>query len=298
MIAMMFIVGPIDWIVLKKLDRQPWTWITTSGWIGLLTVGAVYMGHAFKSGDLHFRTLRVIDQADGITVATTDAIGIYSPRTGDYDLKVDDDGWWHPLSADMYYYARGRGLSDVDFHQDRHGTRPMTMRIAVWNLRFLRGETIGPGKPVIDSSLHEATREGKRYLIGTITNSTAGTITAAFIRLRGGGCAIPSISLAAGATASIDQPVQDELFRDRIDQYSRPMGDGPIVAGIPFALFDLASDRSARIDEMLSARAGLACICAKVEQVGAAAQLLQKPAAERHTMLVRAVVPLQRGETP
>src|SRR5262249_18706100 len=84
MCGMMVIVGPIDWIVLKKLGRQPWTWTTTAGWIALITLGAMYIGSMFKSGDLHFRTLRLIDQADGMCIADTDAIGIYSPRTGEY----------------------------------------------------------------------------------------------------------------------------------------------------------------------------------------------------------------------
>src|SRR4029453_16674355 len=72
LIAMMVIVGPVDWLLLKKLGRQPWTWATTTGWIALVTLSAVYAGHLFKSGDLHFRTFQLVDQADGLALARTD----------------------------------------------------------------------------------------------------------------------------------------------------------------------------------------------------------------------------------
>jgi len=37
MIGMMLIVGPVDWWILRKLGRQEWTWVTTGGWIALIT---------------------------------------------------------------------------------------------------------------------------------------------------------------------------------------------------------------------------------------------------------------------
>ena len=77
LVGMMVVVGPVDWFVLKRLGRQPWTWVTTGGWIGLVTLGAVYAGHMLKSGELHFRTFEVVDQADGAAVASTKLAGLY-----------------------------------------------------------------------------------------------------------------------------------------------------------------------------------------------------------------------------
>ncbi len=50
---------------IKRLGKQPWTWVTTSGFVVLVTVGAIYVGHIFKSGDLHFRTTSIIDESHG-----------------------------------------------------------------------------------------------------------------------------------------------------------------------------------------------------------------------------------------
>ena len=86
LIGMMVIVGPVDWFVLKKLGRQPWTWVTTSGWILLITLSATSLGYVLKSGDLHFRTMRLIDQVGDSTAATADWVGVYSPMTREYAL--------------------------------------------------------------------------------------------------------------------------------------------------------------------------------------------------------------------
>jgi hypothetical protein len=98
MIGMMVIVGPVDWFVLKRLGRQPWTWVTTGGWIALVTLSAVYAGHLVKSGELHFRTFQLIDQVDGSAVARADVAALYSPRTTEYDVATPAESWWEPAS--------------------------------------------------------------------------------------------------------------------------------------------------------------------------------------------------------
>src|SRR3712207_8616828 len=57
-------------IFLKKLGRQPWTWVTTGGWVALINLGAIYAGHVFKSGELHYRTVELVDQIGRVHVWT------------------------------------------------------------------------------------------------------------------------------------------------------------------------------------------------------------------------------------
>jgi hypothetical protein len=274
MIGMMLVVGPIDWIVLKRLDRQPWTWITTGGWIGLITISAVYAGYLFKSGDLHFRTVRLIDQADGITVATADAIGIYSPRTQDYRLRTDPDSWWQPLSAESYV-SRSSGLSDLFFHQDQHGTRPMPVRISVWNMRFLIGQNIEPAAAVIEARLHRSTQNQPR-IAGKITNRSGPPIRAFNIR-HGGMIADVNNSLPPGGTIDVDVP----LIPERSDYRSG-------------SIWNLIPDRNERVIQILDAQPEMACIYAMCQSTTPAVTIDRPPNAQQHHMMIRALVRLEQ----
>jgi hypothetical protein len=78
----------------------------------------------FKSGELHFRTTSIIDESDGARVAATDVAAIYSPRTADYELKCDPEGWWKPASEFIGWSNGGPGLKvDIPCHQDYNGNR-------------------------------------------------------------------------------------------------------------------------------------------------------------------------------
>lgn len=183
-LGMMAVVGPIDWFVLRKLGRQPWTWVTTAGWISLITVGALYIGKVFKSGNLHYRTVTLIDQAGDQVVARTTLAGIYSPQTTEYHLDAPSTqtdatgkpvpsrqppaGWWETVSA--AYYGGGGMKTDVDFRQTTEGNLPQPMTINVWNMRALRGENLVAGEPLLRADLSVEIVDGQQRLMGTIAN--------------------------------------------------------------------------------------------------------------------------------
>jgi hypothetical protein len=194
LLAMMIIVGPVDWFVLKKLGRQPWTWATISGWCVLITVGALYMGRVFKSGELHYRTLRVVEQDGDRVVAATEVAGIYTPKTAAYAVKGGDYLWWQPGKTDVSERFRQRQNygTKFEFVQDRrgqqmrlYGENEPAMVVPIWNLRFMQGTDGQPGdaKPLIKAELTMSSRKGfpARKLSGSITNLTKGTMRNVFV---------------------------------------------------------------------------------------------------------------------
>lgn len=291
MVCLMLVVGPIDWIVLKRLGRQPWTWITTSGWIALVTTGAIYLGHILKSGELHYHTARLIDQAGDSTVAVIDTVGIYSPRTTQYELSTNPEGWWEPLSADTYFYRTGL-RTDIDFHQDYRGNTPQPMSINVWNLRFLTSDTIGSGPPVLEANLRLERREaGQGFLVGTIKNLSAAPLSEIVMRCSIGYCATGA-TIAPGATLEIDERVIGApLPTTRYGPYGSYMDTTP--QGME-QYFRLAIERTSRIDRLLSARSEVVVVYAASPDATAAATLQPTPTVQRHQQLVRAVFPLRK----
>ncbi len=319
LIAIAIIVGPVDWFVLKKLNRQPWTWITTGAWIGLITLGAISIGSFVRSGDLHLRTLRVIEQADGQVFARQDVVGIYSPRTSDYNLEVAPASWWRPLSSDTYAY--GRAVSrPIEFHQDDKGSVPLPMTINVWNLRFLQGESHQRSKAVIDAKLtwrSKATRirpnveRSTPTLTGTITNVSGAVWSNLWLRTSFGVYQLaPGTNLAPGASAPVDLALENNLEWSQQQGPTRNSRYGQqrtIIAESPISLVKAAVQLDARRDEAIegllagswstsdAAGESIALVYALSEQAPAAATLADQHPIEKHWQVIRAIVPVKRA---
>jgi hypothetical protein len=316
MIGMMVIVGPVDWFVLKRLGRQPWTWVTTGGWIALVTLSAVYAGHLFKSGDLHFRSFQLVDQVDGAAVARADITTLYSPRTAEYDVSTPAESWWQPASPgnEYFYYARA-AATEVAFHQTYRDNRPEPMNVNVWNLRFLRGSSFAKGSPLVDASLSVVgTGESVKRLVGTVTNTGPTPLSHLAVRTKDGICVFAARAPGAnriepGKTVTVDAVIDPEVrLTEEIDPadprlhgyYPGNYGQNGEQAADPARLWDaggnLAVRRSDRITQWLSERDDLACVYAECESPDPVTRLVGKPAIEKHYKVVRALVPMRPSQ--
>jgi hypothetical protein len=301
---MMCIVGPVDWFVLKWLGRQPWTWVTTTGWIGVVTFGAIYAGHLVKSGDLVFRTVTLLDESGGSRVASFDVAGIYSPQTRRYPLAVDPESWWWPASDSAFYGATALQF-EIPCHQDYRGNRPEDLLINVWNLRLLQSQTYQSAAPLIEAKL---ALDGQR-IKGTITNRGPVAVEKLRVRTRGGVALLnqtiepgQSIEVAQKLDArdrtlttmpstTTDATAQWQWYQQQQQQGLQDRPRFPLLNG-------LADRRAARIDQMLADREDLAVVYAEFDGGNEDRIKLKQPegdepAKEAHVGAVRSVVALQ-----
>jgi hypothetical protein len=299
LIGLMFIVGPLDWIILKRLGRQPWTWATTTGWIALVTIGAIYIGHLFKSGELHYRTLQLIDQADGRSVAKTDVVCIYSPKSQIYNLSGEPEAWWQPV-GDLMYYRSGQMHTDLPFHQDYEGNRPMGIAIPVWNLRFLRGDTWATGPAALDADLKIA---ATGRMTGSIMNHSDSPLEQIRIAGRKGIYTAGDLVIAPGETKAIDIGMEKPGTTFTTQPVQQPNGyygygyDGEVPtvdeAHLYATVCDLTANRADAVKTIVET-GNRVCIYARMQNPKPAVTLDNAPQAiEKHWQVVRALVPLQ-----
>jgi hypothetical protein len=327
MIAMMVIVGPVDWFVLRKLGRQPWTWVTTTGWIVLITTGALYIGYVFRSGDLYYRTVRLVDQADDQVVGAMDVVGIYSPKTQRYSLEGPRNEWWEPANIEAVMpWRQQRAVKEITLVQDAVGNRLLPdrgMTINVWSLQFMEGELNDPlsEPPVLKADLRRIDEGNNNVrIVGRITNLSAVPLKDLWIRTQAGvaNLAAPGAvtwsaeakgTVAPNQTVTIDAPVQlaDTLkppenvaynyYYYYGQHYQNPYAEGKdATLGLLKATCDLAAKRSERIERLLAGRKDLACIYATQDTPTPAVKLSHgndEPPLEKHWQIVRALVELK-----
>ena len=317
MIAMMLIVGPIDWFVLKKLGRQPWTWVTTAGWVVLITTGALYLGYAVRSGDLYYRTVRLVDQADGQVVGAMYVVGIYSPKTQRYFLEGQRNEWWEPANIDAPMpWRQQNAVKEIGLVQDGEGNRLSSdpafggMFINVWSLRFMEGEVADPADeaPLLKADLKRVSDgSGSDRIVGTITNLSAVPLRNVSVRTNAGVVKPSEQEIKPGQSCAVDGPTHlaDTLKPPENVQYNyyyygqhynSPYAGGEEHLSLLKATCDLAAKRSERIERLLAERKNLACVYATCETPAPVVKLShgnKRPAVEKHWQIVRALVELK-----
>ncbi len=296
LIAMMLIVGPVDWFVLRATGKQPWTWVTITGWIGLITFSSIYLGHIFKSGEVYYRSASLVDEAGGTRVASIDLAGIYSPQTTRYALNMNDESWWRPAGS-VNMYGGGNMRTEIDCHQDFRGNRLLPLLINVWNVRFLEGAEFSPAGPMLQASL---SKRGDHIVGGSITNRAPFKLTNIRLRTHDGILNVPG-EIEPGATLEVGGALDggDKSLvattqvsdQDRWQMYQKELPTSRPTATTLNGVGDL---RARRIDQQLRDRDDIACVYADYEAALERLTLDVEGAKEAHFGAVRAVVPLAR----
>jgi hypothetical protein len=299
LLAMMLIVGPVDWFLLKWMGRQPWTWVTISGWIGLITLGSIFIGHIFKSGEVHYRSASLLDEAGGARVASIDMIGIYSPQTTEYDLEMTPHSWWRASALSNPWGSSDTMLTEIPCHQDYRGNRPLPMLINVWNVRFIEGQELGEEPAMIQAQLAPA---AGRSIAGSITNRAPFALKDILIRTRDGVAAIKG-TIEPGATMQVSGPLVTDKTLASTTQMSNNEAWGlysqevPTTRPSPQSINGVGDLRAMRIDQQLNDRDDVACIYATYEAApGERVKLanVQEPR-EAHVGVIRALVTMQKS---
>jgi hypothetical protein len=280
--GLMFIVGPIDWLILKKIGKQPWTWATTIGWIGVFTCGALYAGHLLRSGDLHFRTLRLVDQAGDRLVAADDIALIYAPRSADYAIKADATTWWQPVPSGNRYNVSAI-TTPVHTNQTYRGNTPGPMWIDVWNWRFLRGSKYLDQPPLVRAKLKY---DPKTFLLsGTITNLGKHPLQGVEI---GTTKAMPTAvaqRIEAGATIEVSTTLGRKPEEDQNrNYYRRYQGSDTSYSSV----FALSGARTTAVEQLEAS--GQLVLYATIDNPDSDISITDPTAITQHNALLRAVV--------
>jgi len=140
--ALAVLLGPVDYWVLKRLDRQPFTWLTSAAWIAVFTVGAYYGVQWLRAGAMELRAVTVVDGiAGGDCARATCYAGIFAPRSDDYQLDgLAPNQWWSgiaPMQDEIWAHQRESGTRQVGCRQADGGNLPVSLPISIWTVQSL-----------------------------------------------------------------------------------------------------------------------------------------------------------------
>lgn len=155
------LLGPVDYIVLKRLGKLPLTWITSTALIALFSVGAYYGVQALRAGTMKIRVVSVIDAVEGSKdVWSTQYAGIFAPASRNYGLSgTRPSEWWSGITAarDEHSFYRQPEIAtrQISCLQEDGGNRPASVPINIWTMQCLLTEA-REEKPPFSASVERA----------------------------------------------------------------------------------------------------------------------------------------------
>lgn len=114
LLAFILLAGPVNYVVLRRLDRRDWAWAT----VPLLSLGAVGILYGLALGrdgrDVLVNTVSAIEIDPGAGVARQEAVmGIFSPMRGRLGIEVPAGAGVRPMPM----FFGGGPLPDLNFEE-------------------------------------------------------------------------------------------------------------------------------------------------------------------------------------
>ena len=205
------LIGPINYLVLRRLDKREWAWVTMPALIAVFAVGSYTFGTLLRGSDLIVNEVAIVRGAPGATEGIAQAyLGVFSPNRGSYQLRVPGGALLSsPVAGD---FSVDGSQSSLDVLQG-DPSRVRDLAVGFGSLRTVRAES-AVTVPLIQADL----RLEDGHLRGTVTNASTEHLLAPAVVL---GSTVAKLSdLAPGAKADLDvalQPVQlGQQLSDRI----------------------------------------------------------------------------------
>ncbi len=94
-----FLIGPLNYVILNRINRLEWAWITIPILIVIFSGLAWSVGFELRGNDVTLSRLSVVQTWPDSEEAQLDQlIGLLAPRRGDYNLGMEDDRMLRPIT--------------------------------------------------------------------------------------------------------------------------------------------------------------------------------------------------------
>jgi hypothetical protein len=240
LVAYIVLIGPVNYLVLRRLGRRELAWLTMPALIGVFAVAAYVFGASLRGTDILVNEVALVRGAPGTDAGQGQVyLGVFSPGRGTYQLEIPGGAL---LTAPMSQEMGGMpGAGSLDVLQG-DPARVRDLAVGFSSIRTIRADTPLPAPNLaIDLRLED------RHLKGTVTNHSSSTVEGVAVVL---GASVAKLGdLGPGASTTVD-------VEARSDPLGQSLSDkliGQVFFGDPARSADATSramTRRAIIDQL------------------------------------------------
>ena len=132
------LIGPLNYLILRRLDRREWAWVTMPALIAIFAIASYAYGTALRGVDVIVNEISIVRGAPDATEGMAQVyLGVFSPTRGTYRVQVHGGALLSsPISGDPF--STGADTMDV-LQGDPAEIRDLAVGVA--GLRAIRAES-------------------------------------------------------------------------------------------------------------------------------------------------------------
>lgn len=141
LIAYIALIGPLNYLVLRRIDRREWAWITMPVLIIAFVLGSYAFGSALRGSSIIVNEVGIVRGAPDATEGSAQVyLGVFSPTRGTYQVAVPGGALLSsPISGDVF---GGTGASLDVLQGDPPGASHVRdLAVGFGSLRTIRAES-------------------------------------------------------------------------------------------------------------------------------------------------------------
>jgi len=193
------VIGPLNYVILRRIKRTVWAWFTIPACIVLFSAGAYLTGFQIRGRRVIVSQVSIIRAWAGQPVAGVDSyVALFSPRRGTYQVEVEGT----PLVSrlpETYVTRMDTGSLNV---QQGDPVAVRDLRVDVGEMRGFTAQTYVTASAVrADVRLDDSTDPVR--LVGTLTNEGAVPLEDCLLVLRNQTVTLGTIQ--PGQTVQVDE---------------------------------------------------------------------------------------------
>lgn len=179
--AYLIIIGPVDRIWLKHINKQMLTWLTFPAYVAIFSLLIYFIGYKLRAGQLELNELHIVDVLPGQqeVLRGRSYVSIYSPLNDNYRLggSFEQGG----IRSEYGGAFRGNMASSLRV-QRAPGQLEASAHVPIWTSRLLCSEWLAPANGGVTAAL---TKNGRASFELSIKNGLDKAITGAMLLVKG-----------------------------------------------------------------------------------------------------------------
>lgn len=130
------LVGPANYLLLRRIKKLHWAWVTIPLMTLLFSAGAFGLGYSLRGNDLILNKIAIIEPQPGGSATVTSFMGLFSPSQQAYEIEVAGGGLVSPMTQNYAPIPAG-GQSNAGELKIHQGTPARLSGLAVnqWSMQ-------------------------------------------------------------------------------------------------------------------------------------------------------------------